>query len=185
MAIGVKLRNYKQHKEEVHARKKQRQKAKSTAWRIKRGLLPKSGKDQLPEKVKRYGTLTEAEKTLVQQFVADQPQELSPQRIQALSIAMDRRPEAIRGAIAEARSKFVENQKRYVNLHMTATEMALETGDYDAAAKHAEWALSHAKDEDGSKIADSGDDDGKNERVGIAPAIMIGVQLGGVKVPGV
>lgn len=182
MAIGVKLRNYKQHKEEVHARKKQRQKARSTAWRIKRGRLPPSGKDQLPEKVKRYGTLTEAEKLLVQQVVQDQPQEISPVRIQALAVALDRRPETIRSAIAEARSKFVENQKRYVDVHMTATQMALETGDYDTAAKHSEWALSHAKDEDGSKIADSGDEE-RDTRAPIAPAIMIGVQLGGVKLP--
>jgi hypothetical protein len=127
---------------------------------------------------KRPGRLTSSEKTIITTMVAETPGDISPAQVEGIAIALKRQPDAIADAIVAVREKLQSNLGRYVDIHMEAAQLALETDDPDVARKAAEFMI----DKVSARRAD-----GKVERLIEAPAsepngprIQIGIALGGV-----
>lgn len=129
--------------------------------------------DPVFTKFKRDGGITQAEQSLIEQFIADQPRAVSDEQIKSLSKLLRRKPSTVRACIERARERFAEVAEGYVEVHQLATEGALNRHDYDTAAKHAEWALEHLSHE-GQRVID------KDKAETHAPKILIGVNLGGM-----
>ena len=43
--------------------------------------------------------------------------------------------------INRAREKFMKNAENYIDIHAASTRLALTAGEFDVAARHAEWAI--------------------------------------------
>ena len=121
---------------------------------------------------KRFGPITADEQQMVDQFLRDQPCDVSPERIKQLALVMRRTTTAVKTCIERARHNFTANAERYVEIHMEAVEGALERKDYDTAAKAAQWALEHQSAE-GKRIVDKPAD-----AKGGGVKILIGLKLG-------
>lgn len=122
---------------------------------------------------KRQGSLTPVEKTLIAQVVQDQPAEIRPGQITALAKALRRSPAAVKSVVEQARQDFSGAAQTYVDIHLEATQKSLSSGDYETAAKAAQWAMTNIAHE-GQRIVD------KAETINHAPQILIGVKLGGL-----
>src|SRR2546423_1165453 len=93
---------------------------------------------------RRVGPLTKVEKALVDQFVADQPREITPEQVRALAKLLRRSPNTIRQCITQARDDFASHAHRYVEIHHEAVETALAKGDpksLEVALRGSQWAL--------------------------------------------
>lgn len=135
-------------------------------------------KSTVPPKVfKRSGSISNAEKALVSQFVQDQPCALTTSQVNGLAKTLRRSREAVRDLIAEVQEGFIEAAPRYVEIHRLATEAALahgSVGGLEVAQKGAQWFIEKA----------SIDGKGIIEKATSAPTgtrIMIGVRIGGTK----
>lgn len=132
-----------------------------------------------PHKVfKRRGSVSNVERDFVTQFVQDQPRELSTRQVNALATVMRRSRETVKEVVAEARDRFVEQADRYVEIHRSAVESALEGGDNETALKGSQWYLEHVAAE-GIRIVDKGGASGPT-----GSKIVIGVAIGGVGATG-
>jgi hypothetical protein len=76
--------------------------------------------------------------------------------------------------IKEGRMAFTEKAKDYVELHLKATRAAYAAGEFDTAARHAEWAMEKlgTKNLRLIELPDAKDSGG-------GPRIMVGVKIGG------
>lgn len=129
-----------------------------------------------PFRSKKLGPPTKDEKALVAQFVADQPCEVTPPQVQALSKLLRRSREVVKAMIEQARENFVSDAERYVQIHKQATEAALESGTIsgaEVAMKGAQWAMENISAE-GSRIVDKAKAETKGS------AIQIGIKIGGM-----
>jgi hypothetical protein len=113
---------------------------------------------------KRVGPLTQDERALIFQFLADQPHEVTDEQIGMLARLMHRYPKTVRRCIEQAREEFVMRTRRYLDVHMEATEKALAEKDYATAARHAEWALENLGVE-GTRVIDRSKSDGPGTKV--------------------
>lgn len=162
MAIGNKVKEYQEKK----AARKKRDKLKK---------FPAMALSNRPMLEKRQGAITPEEKATIELLLRDQPQELSSEQIAALSSLLRRNVKTVENLVLQARSKFTANGERYVETHLRATQAALVAGEYDTAAKHAEWAMENLEME-GTRLID------REQKVvaSTTPTVMIGVALGGV-----
>jgi hypothetical protein len=129
------------------------------------------------------GSVTNAEKSLVAQFVADQPSEITTRQVNALGRLMRRTPDAIRKLIEEARENFQSNADFYVKAHKQAVETALDATDrfgnpdpkaLDAAIRGSQWALENVSAE-GVRVVDKAKTEGPT-----GPRILVGINVGGL-----
>lgn len=125
---------------------------------------------------KRGAVISKAEKEIVANIVHEQTADMTPQQVKALAIVLKRTPELIKNEIALARDTFVGRAGRYVDIHLAATESALETGDNEQAIKASQWAVSNISGE-GTRIIDRPNTEATGSRV------MIGIKVGGVDAP--
>jgi hypothetical protein len=127
-----------------------------------------------PTKYKRKGGITKQEQALVTQFVKDQPTEITTGQIRGLAQTLRRTPDTVKVMILKAREQFVQSASDYVDIHKRATEGALESEDYETAAKASQWALSNLSAE-GERLIE------RTEIEAQGTKIVIGVALGGTK----
>ena len=85
-------------------------------------------------------------------------------------------PNHLRHLVRKAREKFTEKAESYMDEHLASVKGAREAGQFDVAARHAEWALDAFGDQEERLI----------ERVAPTAAptggssVMVGVNLGGM-----
>ncbi len=115
---------------------------------------------------------------------------LTPPEQKALAVIIPNAPEELKRGVASpriqksallvAKAQFVKNAEAYVDTHLLATQAAMAKGEFDVAAKHAEWALEAVGDgkhrviEAATRLA-SGTQGG--------PRVLVGVQIGGMPRP--
>jgi hypothetical protein len=144
--------------------------------------LPSKRRPRKPRTIvpdsRKAGRLTDSEKSIITNIIAESPGDITPAQTEALAITMRREPDTIADAVAAARVKLQENLGRYVDIHREAAELALATDDPDVARKASEFMITHVS---------ARRKDGKVERLIEAPAsepngprIQIGIALGGV-----
>lgn len=155
------------------AKKRQKDQEK---WHRSHGRKPPKPLSEYRTQSRSQRPPNDAEKDLVEYVAKNSPGGLSDKKIAALGVVLDRKPDTIRTMLAEARSLFVENQRRYVNTHMSAVEGALREGQYDVAATHSEWAMKHVSHE-GERIIEAPE---KSEASGGNGNVYVGVQIGGI-----
>lgn len=123
----------------------------------------------------RGGPITPEEKAVIQLLVQDQPQDISKEQVEMLSKLMRRTPGAIKHLILQARDQFADNAKSYVDTHLRSVQAAYGAGEFDVAARHAEWAMENLSHEGTTiieKVVVKRDD--------ATPKILIGVNMGGI-----
>lgn len=124
---------------------------------------------------KRTGKPTKPEKALVAAFIADQPMAVTEALVAPLSKVLRRSKDQTKQIIEDAKEALIDNTKRYVNIHMEATEAALVEGSpkaLDVATKAAQWALENIG-EGGTKVVEAAPKGDSGTRV------MIGIKVGG------
>lgn len=129
---------------------------------------------------RRAGPITIAEENLVTALVLDSPVELSSKQVNGLAKALRRPASTVRVIIEKAQTKFRSKAERYVDIHMEATEKALEQGtdkSLEVAAKAAQWALERMSGE-GVAVLEPVKVDPKGNS---GAKIIIGVRVGGMK----
>lgn len=129
---------------------------------------------------RRTGGPSVAEQNLVTALVLDSPTEVKPSQVTALAKALRRSPAAIKGMIEKAQLSFREKAERYVDIHITATERALENGSIaglEVAQKGSQWALERMSGE-GVRVIEPKPGQGEGGPAG--PRVLIGIQLGGL-----
>lgn len=130
-----------------------------------------------PKKVfkrgKRTGSVTTAERALVRQFVTDQPHEVTPKQVTALAQVLERTPATVRKTIEQAKLELGDQADRYVEIHMQATEGALHAGEFEAAQKGSQWALTHLSAE-GTRVVEKAESGPTGTRV------LVGINIGGI-----
>ena len=139
-----------------------------------RGTLTPSKTKRPP--YKRKGKPTKAEKALVAEFVADQPMAVSEGQITAIAKVLRRPREVAKTLIEDAKDMLVDNTKRYVTIHMQATEDALAEGSpkaLDVATKAAQWALENIS-EGATRVVEA------TVKGDTGPRIMVGIRIGGL-----
>jgi phenylpyruvate tautomerase PptA (4-oxalocrotonate tautomerase family) len=77
--------------------------------------------------------------------------------------------------IKDARIAFTEKAKDYVMVHLNATRAAYAAGEFDTAARHAEWAMKNLGAGNLRLIEMPQEGEGGNS----GPRIMVGVKIGG------
>lgn len=160
-----------------HVREYQKKKAEKKAKdRLKK--FPSIALANRPLPVQRHGTIMPEERQIIELMLRDQPQELSSEQITALSSLLRRNEKTVRNLVLKARDRFTENGTFYVEAHAKAVGAALASGEFDTAAKHAEWAIENLEMEGGRIIDREVKGAGSN-----VPQVMIGVNLGGVPTP--
>lgn len=85
---------------------------------------------------------------------------------------------ALRKFIKEARAKFTKRAGQYLDIHLNSTAAALSAGEFDVAARHAEWAIEALGDKEERVVERA------PKAAPMAPPsqpIVVGVNLGGVK----
>ena len=133
----------------------------------------KKPKQRRPRKL---GKVSQAEKNLVAQVVADSALEPSSGEVKALAVALRRPISIVKRIIDDARDKFVHNARDYVEIHHKAVKKALQNGDaksLDVAVHGSAWAIEHTSGE-GSRIVEK---DAKQEG---GMKVLIGVKIGGL-----
>lgn len=125
------------------------------------------------------GRLSNAEKDTINAIVKLTPGGISKQQSDAIAIVLKRDRATIARAVDAAQNTLQQNARRYVDIHLLATEAALEAGEHDTARKAAEFAMKSitAKREDGS-TARIIDPETTEPRSG--PQVKIGIALGGM-----
>ena len=127
------------------------------------------------------GKPTEAEQSLVSQFIADQKAEVTPSQITSLSKLMRRSKDTVVKMIETAREEFQSNAEFYVRAHKEAVESALGTTDrfgnpdskaLDAAMRGSQWAMENLAAE-GQRIVEKVKSDGPS-----GPRIMVNIGIG-------
>lgn len=131
-------------------------------------------------KAKRHGHITEPEKAIIAQFVADQPAEISIQQVTALSKVLRRSKDTIKDLIEQARENLQVSLQDYVAIHKSAT-MDAASSDTMAGKKiaieAAQWAMENVGI-DGVKAVEKA----KSEAYG-GPRVLVGIRVGGVEQP--
>ncbi len=131
-------------------------------------------------RARRQGSVTQAERDLVSAFVLDQPGPITPKQERALTAALRRTPETVKGLIEDARLEFAGHAGRYVEVHAKAVDDALASGTVtglDTAIRGSQWAIEKISS-DGARVVDkaAGGESGGTK-------ILIGIQVGGVDAP--
>ena len=115
-----------------------------------------------PKASKRHGPITPTEQKLVTQFVKDQPREVTPAQVTALSRVLRRSKDAVKAMVEQAREEFTTAASFYVDAHKQSVERALavtnKDGEHDAkaldvAARASQWALENLSAE-GQRVVD-------------------------------
>lgn len=122
------------------------------------------------------GGATATEKAVVDLIVADAGGELAQAQITALATTLKRTPAMVKALVADARGKFVERAKDYVDIHFNATKQAAANGDAKSlgvAVKAAEWAIANINSE-GSRVVDKASTEPQGQK------IFIGIKVGNV-----
>ena len=137
-----------------------------------------------PKASKRHGPISPTEQKLVTQFVKDQPREVTPAQVTALSRVLRRSKDAVKAMVEQARTEFTESASFYVNSHKQSVERALAVtnreGEHDAkaldvAARASQWALENLSAE-GQRVVD-GKSAGKGDT---GTKILINIPFGGM-----
>jgi hypothetical protein len=96
--------------------------------------------------------MTPAERELVSAVVVDSPRELDEKQTVALATALRRSPEAIPKAISNARADIQQRAADYGRIHHEAVVKALESGEFEVAAKEFRQMLSEITDDVGKRV---------------------------------
>ncbi len=145
-----------------------------------RAVIDPLYKPKCPKVFNRGGSVTQTEKALVHQFVADQPSAIRPSQVTALAKVLRRSRDAVKSMIEEAREDLASGIGDYVRAHKEAMTMALANGDaksLEVAARAAQWGLENISIE-GVRVVDKA----KGEDNGVR--VFIGVKVGGMKSEG-
>lgn len=114
----------------------------------------------------------QATEAIVAHSVGTAKRELTPHDIAALATVTHTSKDRIRELVKKAKETFAESALDYVNIHKSATEAALASGDLKVAVEASQWAIERAS-HDGVKIVE------KDAASGTGTKIMIGIRLGG------
>lgn len=125
---------------------------------------------------KRQGPATDADKSLIQDIIAQTPGGLSNGQVNALAIVLQRSRAKTKELVEEAALKVAERAERYADIHMRVTEEALANGDaksLEVAARASQWAMENIN-VDGVGVIE------KAANKPAAPSVMIGIRVGGL-----
>jgi len=139
-------------------------------------FLPKRHRKVKPPMHNRQGPVTQNEKDLVAAYVMDQPSAVTPDQENALAVALKRTPLVVKRLIQDARQNFAAKAGRYVEVHMEATEKALQAGTVtglDVALRGSQWAIERIA-EDGARVVDKATEQNAGTK------IVLGIQMGGI-----
>ncbi len=136
----------------------------------------KAAKPWKKSRRKKVGSIAKDEVALVGQILSVQNQELTPRQERAIATVLRRSPEKTKEIILKARDAFNAASGDYVDIHMRAIKGALEAGNYETAAKGAQWAMANGG-EAGARVVDRQEDGGGQTKV------LIGLALGGITAP--
>jgi len=143
--------------------------------------MPKSrfipDKPKIRKTYKRAGVVSTAERSLMEQIVLEQPREMSPKQVTAMATLFRRSKEQVKGIVEEAHEKFVAQADHYVDLHRQAVDAALDEGQFEVAAKGAQWYLERVS-ASGSRVIEQAP---KAATGPTGSTINIGVKIGGVE----
>lgn len=128
---------------------------------------------------KRAGALTKTTKDLVKAFVEDQPATVTEEQIRALAKLTRHTPATMRKCVEDTRADLAGRLERYANIHMGATELALATGNVEAAQKGAQWALENVS-VGGERVVNKAPTGSGPAAPATSNNVFVGVQLGGV-----
>jgi hypothetical protein len=85
-------------------------------------------------------------------------------------------PQTLRTLIGKARKKFFEHAENYIDIHVASTRLALTAGEFDVAARHAEWAMEALGDDEERVVTRP------QKQAGAPPQqLILGVNLGGLR----
>lgn len=127
--------------------------------------------------LKEKRRIPEADKALAQAFLKKLPREVTVDEVKTLASVFNRHPEVLRQAIEAAREAFITRATVYVEKHLDSVRAAYAAGEFDTAARHAEWAIEHLGTKEGMLLE-------KPEVVagpGGGPRVMVGVKIGGIR----
>lgn len=123
--------------------------------------------------------LTEGEQHVIEDIIAQVPGGLTMRQQSALATVLRRPRNMVKQAVAEAALELADRAQRYADIHMKATEVALENGDaksLEVAARASQWALENIN-VDGTRVVEKAPDKPTG------PAIQIGIMVGGKNIP--
>ena len=161
-------------------------KEETKAWQRKQASIQKK-KDRQEALAKRTEAVRVSQKAAVQALAEEAFGEggLTPAREQALAQVLLgpeggklslNNPQALKRHINKAREKFLQLADRYVDTHFKAVNGALASGEFETAARHAEWAMENLGDGPDRLVEPA-------PRTVNQPAptpILVGVNLGGL-----
>ena len=136
---------------------------------------PVEAKPKPRKRHKKLGSFTDAEKTIVEDIVAQSPGGLNTSEVNALARVLRRNREIIKAAVIEAAETLADRAGRYADIHLQTTEAALANGDaksLEVAARASQWALENIS-VDGVAVVE------KKADKPTGPQINIGVIVGG------
>lgn len=116
-----------------------------------------------------------AERAMIQTFMAKLPREITIEETKVLGKLFTRHPEAMKLAIEAAREAFINNAQLYIEKHRDAVRAAYAAGEFDIAAKHAEWAIERLGTKEGMLLEQP-----KVEMASSGPRILVGINMGGI-----
>lgn len=131
-------------------------------------------------KSKRAGAPTTAEKSLVAQFVADQPAEVTPAQVSGLARVLRRSKDAVKKMVEEAKENLQASVDTYREIHLQATMDAAADESMkgkQVAIEASQWAMENIA-ADGVRVVEKTKSEGPS-----GPRIIIGVKVGGVDQP--
>jgi hypothetical protein len=116
-----------------------------------------------PEELQRFAKL-----------IRESPEIAKTAILKALQNVQQKTATFLADKIKEGRLAFTEQAKTYVNLHLQATRAAYAAGEFDVAARHAEWAMEKLGTKNLRLIEMP-----ESEKGGSGAKIMVGVKIGG------
>lgn len=128
-----------------------------------------------PIPTNRLGAVTPKEKQIIELVLQDQPQDVSAEQVDQLSKLLRRNPQTIKALVQKARDTFSNNAPLYIEVHAKSVQSAYMNGDFDTAAKHAEWAMENIENE-GVSIIEAASKSSRDN----SPKVLINIPLGGI-----
>lgn len=118
-----------------------------------------------------------ATRAMIQTFMKNLPREMTIEEVKVLGKLFTKHPDALRLAMEAARNAFLANAEIYIEKHRDSVRAAYAAGDYDTAARHAEWAIERLGTKQGMLL----EQPSAQTNSGNGPRILIGVNMGGIK----
>ena len=128
---------------------------------------------------KRQGKLSDGDKHLIEDVIAQTPGGLSTGQQHALAVVLRKSRDVVKRAIEDAHDNLAERAGRYADIHLQTTETALSNGDaksLEVAARASQSAMENIN-VDGVGVVE------KKPDKPVGNQVIVGIQLGGMQTP--